>query len=220
MKHGPLNIEATLIHAIKVEAYEQSLACQGTLVTDQDEGHTKHQSRNVYAVSDQQDPNEAVALQRRVEELQEAIEQATKGIADSSIGHRAMEWPSHSVGHCSLCPMSFHWHCWRWTWLSRRFLGFCKRSPRSSHRLWSRVGARLRAQCAPKWRDLDRSGDAAVCANPVAASLSGQPANLVPSQVWTVSPRPAGGHVIHPWLRDDKGARREPVLDHITTLGS
>ena len=47
MKREPLNIEAALSHAIKVEGYEQSLACQGTLVTDQDEGRAKRRSRNV-----------------------------------------------------------------------------------------------------------------------------------------------------------------------------
>jgi len=62
MKRKPPNIEAALSLTIKVEAYEQSLACHGTLVIDQDEGHAKCRSRNVYAVSDQPDLTEAVAL--------------------------------------------------------------------------------------------------------------------------------------------------------------
>jgi len=86
MKHEPLNVVADPIHAIKAEAYDVSLACQRTMVTDQDDGHAKRRSRNVYAVSDQQNPSEAVALRRRVKELQEAHEQATKGIAALAAG--------------------------------------------------------------------------------------------------------------------------------------
>jgi len=86
LKHEPPNIEAALSQAIKVEAYEQSLACRSTLVTDQDEGSAKHWSHDVYAVSYQPDPSEAVALGRRVEKLQEALKQATNGIAALAAG--------------------------------------------------------------------------------------------------------------------------------------
>jgi len=57
-----LNIEAALSHAIKVQLYEQSLMCQGTLVTDQGEGRAKRWPCNVYAMSDQQDSSDSVAL--------------------------------------------------------------------------------------------------------------------------------------------------------------
>jgi len=83
-KVEPPNVEATLSHAIKVEALEQSLACQGTLVTDQDDGRAELQSL-VCAVSDQLDSREA-ALHERVDELQEALEQATKGIVALAAG--------------------------------------------------------------------------------------------------------------------------------------
>jgi len=86
MKQDPLNIGATLSHAIKIDSYEQSLVCQGTLVTDQDESRAKCRSRNVYAVSDQQDPNEALTLRRHVEELQQVPEQVAKGIAVLAAG--------------------------------------------------------------------------------------------------------------------------------------
>ena len=62
MKCVPLNIEATFCHAINIEAYEQSLACLGTLITDQNEGREKLQSHSVCC--------EAVTLWRHVEELQ------------------------------------------------------------------------------------------------------------------------------------------------------
>jgi len=48
---------------------------------DHDEGRVKCQPRNVYAVSDQQDLNDNVALRWHEEELQEVLEQATEGIA-------------------------------------------------------------------------------------------------------------------------------------------
>jgi len=86
MKQEPPNVEVALSHAIKVEAYEQSLACQGTLATEQDDGHTKCRSRNVFAVSDQSDSSETAMLWKWVEELQEVLEQATKRIATLATG--------------------------------------------------------------------------------------------------------------------------------------
>jgi len=62
MKRELINFEAALNHAIKVEAYEQSLMCQGTLASDHDEGRAKRRSRNVYAVSDQSDAVENATL--------------------------------------------------------------------------------------------------------------------------------------------------------------
>jgi len=50
MKHEPINIEVALSHAIKVELYEQSLVCQGTLASDHDENCAKCQTCIVYAV--------------------------------------------------------------------------------------------------------------------------------------------------------------------------
>jgi len=48
MMHEPLNVEAAFSYALKVKAYEQLLACQSTLVTDQDQGRAKHRSCHVY----------------------------------------------------------------------------------------------------------------------------------------------------------------------------
>jgi len=79
-------IEAALSHAIKVEAFEQSLACQSTGAADTGSGHSKCRPRNVYVVSDQKDAGEAPALHKRVDELQAAPAQATKGIVALVVG--------------------------------------------------------------------------------------------------------------------------------------
>jgi len=79
MKWEPLNIEAALSHAIKVVAYEES-------VTDHDDGQAKCQPRNVYTVMDQLDSSDNVTLRRHVEKVQEALEQATQGIAALTAG--------------------------------------------------------------------------------------------------------------------------------------
>jgi len=73
-------------HTIKVEVSEQSLARQGTLVTDQDDCQAKHWLHTVCAVSDQSDSSETVALRKRVDETQITLEQATKGIAALAAG--------------------------------------------------------------------------------------------------------------------------------------
>ena len=86
MKRELLNVEAALSHAIKVEAYEQSLACEGTSVTEQDDGRAMRRNRNVFAVTDQADSSETATLRKPVEQLQEALEQATKGIAALTAG--------------------------------------------------------------------------------------------------------------------------------------
>ena len=49
-------------------------------MTDQDEDRAKHRPCNVYAVADKQVSSDNAALQRHVDELQEALEQVTKGI--------------------------------------------------------------------------------------------------------------------------------------------
>ena len=67
MKREPPNVD---------KAYEQSLACQSMSVAEHDDGRVKHWSRNVFAVTDQSDSTETATLRKRVEELQEALEQA------------------------------------------------------------------------------------------------------------------------------------------------
>jgi len=51
MKREPQNVEAALSHAIKLEAFEQSLACQGTWF-DQDDGHVKCRRQTVCVAAD------------------------------------------------------------------------------------------------------------------------------------------------------------------------
>ena len=73
-------------HPTVEAAYEQSLACQGTSATEHDVGCAKRRSRNVYAVTDQSDSSKTATLWKQVEELQEALEQVTKGIAAQAAG--------------------------------------------------------------------------------------------------------------------------------------
>jgi len=79
MKEEPVNIEAALSCAIKVDAYEQSLVYQGTLTTDG--RRTKRRSRTVYVVSVQYDADHRTAVQRRIDELQGMLEKMTICIA-------------------------------------------------------------------------------------------------------------------------------------------
>ena len=74
-------VEVALRHTIKVESFEQSLACQGTGVANTHSGHSERRPQNVYTVSDQKGAIEAPALHQKVDELQTALTQATKGIA-------------------------------------------------------------------------------------------------------------------------------------------
>ena len=53
MKNKPLNVEAALSHAIKVEAYELSLACSGIRLAGAG-SYPERRPRNAYAVMDQE----------------------------------------------------------------------------------------------------------------------------------------------------------------------
>jgi len=58
MKNEPPNVEVALSHAIKVEAYEQSLACTST--RDAGAGHySDRRHRNAYAVLDREGSGQA-----------------------------------------------------------------------------------------------------------------------------------------------------------------
>ena len=83
------SVQAALSHAIKIEAFKQSLACQGTLAADTGGGQAERRPRNVYSVSDQKDASETTALHKRVDELQAALTQATKSIAALVVAWRA-----------------------------------------------------------------------------------------------------------------------------------
>jgi len=71
MKREPVNIEAALSCAIKLEAYEQSLVHQGALTNTltSEERWAKRWSRMVYAASDQSDTGENATIQKRMDEL-------------------------------------------------------------------------------------------------------------------------------------------------------
>ena len=78
-------MEAALSQANKLEAYEQSLACQGTLV-DHDDGRAKHCPRTVCAVAESSDASKTAALHKCMHKLQEALAQATTEIAVLAAG--------------------------------------------------------------------------------------------------------------------------------------
>jgi len=77
MKNEPPNVEAALTHAIKVEAYEQSLACSGTRAASVG-SYPERRPRNTYAVMDWEGSGQAPDLHRKVDELSATLTQATK----------------------------------------------------------------------------------------------------------------------------------------------
>jgi len=89
-KQEPVNLEAALSQAIKIEAYEQSLSSTNAVATDQDEGRTKRRPHKAYAVADKQDSSDNAALCRCMDELQEVLEQATKGIMALAHGQHSV----------------------------------------------------------------------------------------------------------------------------------
>jgi len=65
MKGEPSCVEAMLSHAIKVEAFEQSLGCRGSGGANTDSDHSEHRPGNAYAVSDQKGAGEAATFTRK-----------------------------------------------------------------------------------------------------------------------------------------------------------
>ena len=88
MKQEPQNVEAALTHAIKLVAFEQSLACQGrpTLV-NQDDGCAKCRLQTVCATAESSHASKIALLCKQVDELQEALAQAMKEVAALAAGH-------------------------------------------------------------------------------------------------------------------------------------
>ena len=84
LKGEPKTLEEAYNSATKFEAYEQSLVKQGTLdrpltcIGTSDDDRPKRRARAVNAVNDGED--DEVMDQRRVDHLQNLLEQATKGI--------------------------------------------------------------------------------------------------------------------------------------------
>ena len=94
MKGEPSNLEAALNSATKIEAYEQSLITQGTLSKSSaytsvlDDDRPRRRSHAVNAV---QGTGDDTAVQLRVDELQNLLEQAAKGIAALTAQTRAAD---------------------------------------------------------------------------------------------------------------------------------
>ena len=88
MKREPQNVEAALSHTIKLESFEQSLSCKGTLI-NHDNGCSKRRSQTVYAVAELSDASENAVFCKPVDELQQVLVQVTKGIAALAAGSRS-----------------------------------------------------------------------------------------------------------------------------------
>jgi len=67
MKREPQNVEQALSHAIKLEAYEQSLNVQSGTVADAGGSRLKRWPRDVCAVGDCSEAEETAALRKRVD---------------------------------------------------------------------------------------------------------------------------------------------------------
>jgi len=65
MKGEPSCVEVALSHAIKLDVFEQSLACQGTGVANTGSGHSERRQQNAYVVSDQKGAGEASTFTRK-----------------------------------------------------------------------------------------------------------------------------------------------------------
>ena len=85
-------MEEALNHAIKLEAYEQSLLLQSN-PEEFDESRPRRRPRNVCTVADPPDAGSSAALRRQVEELQAASAQATRGMAAMAAGHAVSAGP-------------------------------------------------------------------------------------------------------------------------------
>jgi len=85
MKNEPPNIEAALSHAIKVEAYEQSLACTSTRAAGAG-NYSERRPRNAYAIMDREGSGQAPDLHHKVDELSVALAQVTENIAALAVG--------------------------------------------------------------------------------------------------------------------------------------
>jgi len=87
LKKEPQNIEEALNYAIKLEAFEQSLMVSNSDDSnDTGDSRTKRRPKYVYIVSDPSPASDTAALQRQVMELQQALAQATKGMAAMAAG--------------------------------------------------------------------------------------------------------------------------------------
>jgi len=88
MKRDLATIEIALGHAIKLEAYEQLLAASAVVSSDPERGRVRHRPQTVFAVTAKQDDNteDKTALRKCVEQLEEALKLATKGVLALAAG--------------------------------------------------------------------------------------------------------------------------------------
>jgi len=97
MKREQQNVEEALNHAIKLEAYEQSLLLQNNS-EEFDESRPRRRPRNVCTVADPPDAGNAAALRKQVEELQAALAQGTRGMAAMAAGQEVSAGPIALAG--------------------------------------------------------------------------------------------------------------------------
>jgi len=87
MKKEARNVEEAVSHAIKLKAYEQSLLLHNAASTDDfDESRPRRWPRNVCSAMHPPDAVDTATLQKQIGELQEALAQATKGMAAMAAG--------------------------------------------------------------------------------------------------------------------------------------
>ena len=92
MKQEPQNVEAALSHTIKLEAFEQLLACQGAMVNHND-GCATCQLCSVCAVTGLSEVGETAALHKLIGDLWSAPAQVTRGMAALAEGL----WSGHTT---------------------------------------------------------------------------------------------------------------------------
>jgi len=80
MKKEPRNIEEALNYATKLEAYERSLSLAGH-ADDIEQRSTRRRSQKVFTVTDPPDADDPIALRKQVNDMQDALVQATRSLA-------------------------------------------------------------------------------------------------------------------------------------------
>ena len=121
MKQELQNMEKALSHAIKLEVFEQMLACQGTMVNDND-GHATCWPCSVCTVTGLLEAGETASLREPIGDLRSTLVQVITGMAALANGLSSFEWSYHSIGGCVLCqlhprcPFQCRWHRHLDTW--------------------------------------------------------------------------------------------------------
>jgi len=85
MKQVPQNVETALSHEIKLEAFEQSLACQGILV-DHNDGRSTRRPHTACADTGPSQAGGTAKLRELIEDLQNTLKQATRRMAAMAAG--------------------------------------------------------------------------------------------------------------------------------------